>query len=137
MCRRVALRSSLRITLVLFIGVALLPAPCVSLLVSAMGQGQGQGRGPKMPPPRPGKPEGSLPDLDDVKNESSIEREPPAPIPSTIRSHRNSGKPWDGRRVGDREPPRGSDHAARAQDPRTGPRLSGCESAAAFSTIRQ
>jgi len=108
MCRRVVLRSSLRITLVLLIGVALLPAPCVSMLVSAMGQGQG--RSPRTgPPPRPGKPEGVLPDLDDVKNESSIEREPPAPIPSTIRSQRNSGKPWDGRRVGD--PPRDSDHA--------------------------
>jgi len=84
MCRRVALRSSLRIILVLLIGVALLPAPCVSMLVSAMGQGQG--RGPRTePPPRPGKPEAALPDLDDVKNQSSIEREPPAPIPSTIR----------------------------------------------------
>jgi len=89
MCRRVALRSSLRIILVLLIGVALLPAPCVSMLVSAMGQGQG--RSPRTgPPPRPGKPEGVFPDLDDVK--SSIEREPPAPIPSTIRSQRNSGR---------------------------------------------
>src|SRR3954453_9429299 len=113
MCRRVALRSSLRITLVLLTGLALLPAPWVSMLVSAVGQGQG--RGPRTePPPRPGKPEGELPDLDDVKHESSIEREPPAPIPSTIRSQRNSGKPWDGRRVGD--PPRDSDHAgARGQ----------------------
>lgn len=112
MCRRVALQSSLRITLVLFIGVALLPAPCVSMLVSAMGQGQGHR--PQTVPPRPGKPEGALPDLDDLKNESSIKREPPAPIPSTIRSQRNSGKPWDGRRVGD--PPRDSEHAgARGQ----------------------
>jgi hypothetical protein len=110
MCRRVALRSSLRITLVLLIGVALLPAPLASMLVSAMGQGQG--RGPRTgPPPRPGKPEGAFPDLDDVKHESSIEHEPPAPIPSTIRSQRNSGKPWDGRRVGD-PPPRDSDHAS-------------------------
>lgn len=83
MRRRVALPSSLRIILVLLIGVALLPAPCVSLLVIAMGQGQG--RGPRTAPPRPGKPEGEFPDLDEVKNESSIEREPPAPIPSTIR----------------------------------------------------
>ena len=41
MCPRVSLRSSLRITLVLFIGIALLPAPCVSILVSAVGQGRG------------------------------------------------------------------------------------------------
>src|SRR5678816_414069 len=81
MCRRAALRSSLRITFVLLIGVALLPAPCVSMLVSAIGQGQGR-RPQTGPPPRPGKPEGVFPDLDDVKNESSIEREPPAPIPS-------------------------------------------------------
>ena len=108
MSRRVALRSSLRITLVLLIGVALLPAPFVSMLVSAMGQGQGR-RPQTGPPPRPGKPEGAFPNLDDVKNQSSIEREPPPPIPLTIRSQRNSGKPWDGRRVGD--PPRDSDHA--------------------------
>ncbi|HJT26829.1 MAG TPA: hypothetical protein VJ784_05390 [Pyrinomonadaceae bacterium] len=111
MCRRVALGSSLRIALVLLTGLALLPVPRVSMFVSAMGQG----RGPQTaPPPRPGKPEGELPDLDDVKHESSIEREPPAPIPSTIRSQRNSRKPWDGRRVGD--PPRDSDQAgARGQ----------------------
>src|SRR5215213_8443741 len=106
MCRRVALRSSLRITLVLLIGIALLPAPCVSMLVSAVGQG----RGPRSaPPPRPGKPEGAFPDLDDVKNESSIERESPAFFLTMRRPPRNSGKPWDGRRVGD--PPRDSDHA--------------------------
>ena len=40
MCRRVSLRSSLRIVFILLIGVALLPAPCVSLIVGAMGQGQ-------------------------------------------------------------------------------------------------
>jgi hypothetical protein len=77
------------------------------MFVSAMGQRQG--RGPQTAPPRPGKPEGAFPDLAEVKNESSIEREPPAPIPSTVRSQRNSSKPWDGRRVGD--PPRDSDHA--------------------------
>lgn len=71
MCRRVALRSSLRITLVLFIGLALLPAPFVSMLVAAMGQG----RAPHTAPPRRGKPEGALPDLDDVKNESSIPKD--------------------------------------------------------------
>ena len=97
MCARVALRSSLRIGFVLFIGIALLPAPYVSILVSAVGQGQSQDRGQRTAPPRPGKPEGAFPNLDDVKNESLIEREPPAPIPSTIRSQRNSGRPWDGR----------------------------------------
>jgi hypothetical protein len=102
MCLRVVLQSSLRIALVLLIGIALLQAPFVSILVGAMGQGQSNRR--PSPPPRPGKPEGTFPDLNDVKNESSLEREPPAPIPSTIRSRRNSGKPWDGRRVGDPEP---------------------------------
>jgi len=115
MCRRVALRSSLRITLVLLLGIALLPVPCVSMLVSAVGQGRSPRTGP---PPRPGKPEGTFPDLDDVKKESRREREPPAPIPSTIRSQRNSGKPWDGRRVGD--PPRDTDHVgARGQTDQT------------------
>ncbi len=97
MCVRVALRASLRIAFVLFVVIALLPVPCVSILVSAVGQGQSQ----RHPPPRPGKPEGEFPTIDDMQSESRIEREPPAPIYSTIRSHRNSGKPWDGRRVGD------------------------------------
>src|ERR1044071_7277414 len=105
MCPRV----SLRIALVLLLLFALLPVPCVSILVEAMGQSPG--RGARGVPPRPGKPEGMFPDLDDVKNESSIEREPPAPIPSTVRSPRNSGQPWDGRRVGDPFPNRGSDQA--------------------------
>lgn len=107
MCFRVALYSSLRIGLVLFICMALLPVPCVSMLVSAMGQGR-QRNGP---PPRPGKPEGEFPDIEDMQRESRIEREAPAPIYSTIRSQRNSGKPWDGRRVGDPEPPRDVDHS--------------------------
>jgi len=62
MCPRVALRSSLRIALVLLIGVALLPVPCVSLLISAMGQT----RGPRTPAPRQGKPEGTFPNLNDI-----------------------------------------------------------------------
>ena len=92
MCARVALRSSLRIGLISLLGIALLPAPFVSILVSAVGQGQGQDRGRRTAPPRPGKPEGTFPDLDEVQNESRLEREPPAPIPSTIRSQRNSGR---------------------------------------------
>src|SRR6476620_7636748 len=100
MCFRVALHSSLRIALVVFVGLALTPTPCVSMLVSALAQGQGQGHSQRNgPPPRPGKPEGTFPNLEDVQSESLIEREPPAPIPSTVRSQRNSGKPWDGRRV--------------------------------------
>ena len=50
---------------------------------------------------KPGKPEGVLPNLDEIRNEPPLEREPPPPIPSTIRSPKNAGKPWDGRRVGE------------------------------------
>src|SRR5262245_45126580 len=110
MCFRVASYFSLRIAIVLLIGIALLLVPCVSILVSAMGQGQSQGHR-RDPPPRPGKPEGTFPNLEDMQSESGIEREPPAPIHSTIRSGKNSGKPWDGRRVGDPEPPRDVDHS--------------------------
>src|SRR3954454_22993642 len=112
MCARRTLHSSLRILLLLLVGVALLPVPCVSILVSAMGQGQSQSH--KDSPPRPGKPEGTFPTIEDMRNESSIEREAPLPIPSTVRSQRNSGKPWDGRRVGDPEPQHGVDHGLRA-----------------------
>ena len=114
MCFRVARSSLLRIALVLFVGLALLPVPCLSMLVSALAQGQSPGRGQgNGPPPRPGKPEGTFPSVDDIQSESLIEREPPPPIPSTVRSQRNSGKPWDGRRVGDPDPPRDVDHPPR------------------------
>ena len=53
---RRALHSSLRIALVLLVGLALLPVPCVSMLVSAMGQGQSHNHRPPNVPPRPGKP---------------------------------------------------------------------------------
>lgn len=51
--------------------------------------------------PRLGKPEGSLPNLEDVQAESQIEREPAMPVPSTIRSPKNPLEPWNGKRVGD------------------------------------
>src|SRR6185369_11944014 len=105
------LHPSLRVAFVFFVGIALLPVPCVSMLVSALAQGQSQGHSQRNgPPPRPGKPEGAFPNIEDIQGESLIEREPPAPIYSTVRSQRNSGKPWDGRRVGDPEPARGVDH---------------------------
>ena len=112
MYSRVAERSAFRITLVLLVCAALLPVPYNSLLRSVIGQGRSATR---TPPPRPGKPEGTFPDLDTVKSESQLEREPLPPIPSTIRAPKNSGKPWDGRRVGDPFPPQKSD-----QDPERG-----------------
>ena len=112
MCLRVlAWHSLLRITFAFIISLSLLLPDVyladVYLLMSATAQGR-EGGGKARP--RPGKPEGTFPNLEDVKNESLIEHEPPARIPSTIRSQRNSGKPWDGRRVGDPEPSREVDH---------------------------
>jgi hypothetical protein len=91
------MRSPLSIALSLIIFVALIPVPRVSLLRSVIAQGQGKNG----PPPRPGKPEGTLPDLDEIQRESHLEREPPAPIPSTMRSSKVPQQPWNGRRVGD------------------------------------
>lgn len=96
--RHVAQLSKLRITLALIVCVSLLLVPSIPTLVSGAAQGQGDGRAGR---PRPGKPEGTLPNLDEVKNESQSEREAPPPIPSSLRSKKNAGKPWDGRRVGD------------------------------------
>ncbi len=93
---------TLRITLSFTVCACLLLLPNVSLFVSEASQGQSVGRVAR---PRGHKPEGTWPDLEEVKNESELQREPPAPIPSTMRSRRNEGKPWDGRRVGDPEPP--------------------------------
>jgi YD repeat-containing protein len=97
----VARRSSLRLFLALLICFALLPLTELSFLVRGRAQGQSQ----RVGHPRRGKPEGELPNLEDVKNESTTEREPPAAIPSTIRSPKLSLEPWNGRRVGDPEPP--------------------------------
>jgi hypothetical protein len=77
--------SPLRVALSLIIFGALMPVPCVSLLRSVIAQGQGKGVG-SGPAPKPGKPEGTLPDLEEIQRESRLEREPPAPIPSTVRS---------------------------------------------------
>ena len=103
MHRRVARRLTLQTTIAITICIALLPIPKVSLLVTGKAQGQSE---ESKGNPKPGKPEGVFPDLEDVKQQSQIEPEAPLPIPSTIRSKRNAGKPWDGRRVGDPEPPR-------------------------------
>jgi YD repeat-containing protein len=93
----IAKTFTLRIILSLTICTSLL-MPGVSLLVSEASQGQ-SGTNPVRA--RWNRPEGTFPNLDEIKNESNLEREPPAPIPSTIRAKRNQGKPWDGRRVGE------------------------------------
>lgn len=106
---RTAFRSIIRILIVLVICAALLPLPSFSWLVSEAAQGPGSvDKGE----PRREKPDGELPDLNDVENESSVERESPGPIHSTIRSQKNEGQPWDGRRVGDPETPRNLDQAS-------------------------
>lgn len=98
MYSRVAKLLTLRTAIALTISVALLASPGISLVVSGAALGQHEERRAK---PRPGKPEGELPDLEDVKQESGIERETPPPIPSTVRSRKNPLQPWNGRRVGD------------------------------------
>lgn len=90
-----------RIILVIIVCASLLVTPNTwSLTNGVSAQGSLQNSRPEGRP-EAGKPEGSLPNLADMQNESSIEREPAAPIPSTMRSPKNPLKPWDGRRVGD------------------------------------
>ncbi|HKU76563.1 MAG TPA: DUF4214 domain-containing protein [Pyrinomonadaceae bacterium] len=101
---KIARNFTLRLILAFTVCASLLLVPGVSLLSEAsQGQGQSAGRDTR---PRPRKPEGTLPDLEEVEKESNVEREAPPPIPSTVRAKRNEGKPWDGRRVGDPETPR-------------------------------
>ena len=106
------LRSTARIALVLLICAALLPVQWIPLVVSVFAQGQRQAPG-RTGRPRPGKPEGELPNLENVKSESGIERKAPPPIPSTMRSPKTPLQPWNGRRVGDSEI--GSKHAVTGQ----------------------
>ena len=96
-----ARRSVIRITLALTLCVSLLAVQNAVLVInSASAQGQ-SGNSNREGRPRPGKPEGSLPDLEAVQNESRSERQPAPPIPSTIRSPKVPLEPWNGRRVGD------------------------------------
>src|SRR5258705_7156845 len=96
---QIAQNFTLRITLSFTVCASLLWLPGVSLLNEAS-QGQGAANTAR---PRHKRPEGTLPDLEEVKNESNLEREAPPPIPSTMRSPKLSEKPWNGRRVGDPE----------------------------------
>jgi YD repeat-containing protein len=95
-----ALRSSYRIFLALSVSVSLLLMTVGFWPASEASQGQEQ----RAARPRPGKPEGTWPDLEEVQLESAHEREAPAPIPSTVRSSKVPLEPWNGRRVGDSEP---------------------------------
>lgn len=97
----VAHRSALRIVFAFITSASLLLVPNATLVdhsASAQGQSQSSNREGR---PKPGKPEGSLPNLEDVQNESRLEREPAAPIPSTMRSPKIPLHPWNGKRVGD------------------------------------
>ena len=94
---QIAQNFTLRLILSFTVCASLLLLPGVSLL-SAASQSQGAAGNARQGPK---KPEGVLPDLEDVKNDSKLVREAPPPIPSTVRARRNEGKPWDGRRVGD------------------------------------
>ena len=95
----VARRSALRIVVALILCVLLLLVQNVSFVINTVSaQGQNSKREGR---PTPGKPEASLPDMEDVQNESHLERQPAPPIPSTIRSPKVPLQPWNGRRVGD------------------------------------
>lgn len=111
----VAFHRRLRTLLVLMTCFALLPLTDFSLLVRSSAQGQSQSAG-RAGRPTPGKPEGTLPDLDEIKKESDLVRQPRPPIPSTIRSPKLSLQPWNGRRVGDPEADDGLDQTV-AQGP--------------------
>ena len=84
---QIAQNFTLRVALSFTVCASLLLLPGVSLLSEASSQAVRNAR------PGPKKPEGTLPDLEEVKNESNVEREAPPPIPSTVRARRNEGKP--------------------------------------------
>ncbi|HEX6717028.1 MAG TPA: DUF4214 domain-containing protein, partial [Pyrinomonadaceae bacterium] len=118
MYRLNAQQPSLRIAIALTTCIALLSISTVSLRITDAAHAQREALELK-PKPRPGKPEGVLPNLDDIKKESRLEREAPPPIPSTIRSRKNDGTPWDGRRVGDPVPQGQLDQAVNRSEQRS------------------
>jgi YD repeat-containing protein len=93
-------RSPTRIALALMICTALLPMPSVRLLLRAAAQGQGV---PSITGLKPGRPEGTWPDLEAVKRDLKIRREPLPSVPSTLRSPKVPLLPWNGRTVGEPE----------------------------------
>src|SRR5215204_5308676 len=101
--------------------VALTLTVCISLglIPNIPGLVRGETQGPNQDSdrgarPRRAKPEGTLPNLDAIQTESQGEREAPASVLIRLRPPRNIGKPWDGRRVGDPEPPVNLDQIRRA-----------------------
>ncbi|HEU4715109.1 MAG TPA: hypothetical protein VFS76_26405, partial [Pyrinomonadaceae bacterium] len=92
---------SLRLTLGVTISISLFVAPNASLLFDAVTVRAQNDAARRQGRPKPGKPEGVFPSLEDTQNESNVEREPSAPIPSTLRSPKVPLEPWNGRRVGD------------------------------------
>jgi YD repeat-containing protein len=96
-CFLISQSFPLRVALVSFVCLALVvtSVPLLTSKAALAQRNEGKAR------PRPGKPEGDLPNLAQIENESGIEREPAPPIPSTMRSPKNPLQPWNGRRVGD------------------------------------
>src|SRR6187431_2537719 len=122
MCPLASYWSTFRTVLAFTITVSLLLASTVVWSVAVDAQGQRPER--RTGKPRREKPEGELPDLGDVQQESALQREAPAAIPSTMRSPKVPLEPWNGRRVGDPEPQNGKDpllraHARRRFNPRS------------------
>jgi hypothetical protein len=89
---QIAQNFTLRIGLSFTVCASLLLLPSVSLLSEASSQ--------VVRNVRPGskKPVGTLPDLEEVKYVSNVEREAPPPIPSTLRGERfdSSWRAWTG-----------------------------------------
>jgi hypothetical protein len=124
MSHRVAPHLTRRIAIALILCTALLPTPQFRLLASEAAQGRPEAPEEKAKP-KPDKPDGLWPNLEDARKERQPDRQAPPPIPSTIRSKRNTGKPWDGRRVGDPWPG-SSDQAVNNADsisPKRSPRI--------------
>ena len=98
-------RSTLRAALAFIIAGSLLVGSTVAVgsgVVSSVGVG---GPTPEQRgKPRREKPEGELPDLEEVQQEAALEREAPAAVPSSVRSAKVPREPWNGRRVGGTEP---------------------------------
>ncbi|HKR20961.1 MAG TPA: DUF4214 domain-containing protein, partial [Pyrinomonadaceae bacterium] len=92
---------SLRLVLGLTISASLLLAPNASFLFDGVAVRAQNAASRREGKPKPGKPEGDLPNLEDTQNESHVERQPGQPVHSNIRSPRVPLKPWNGRRVGD------------------------------------
>jgi YD repeat-containing protein len=120
-CRTLISKPFARILLAFSVVISLLLLPNAPFMVHGRAWNMRQERSEtarRTGQPKPGKPEGTFPDLIESRKGHQVERELPAAVPSTIRSRKNPEQPWNGKRFGEVGPNHEqSDNGAGTREP--------------------